>query len=396
MENNMQNQIPNGWQKERLINITDAIFSGGTPDTRRADYWNGNLKWLSSGETRNKFIYDTEQKITKDGVNNSSTSLGRAGDVVIASAGQGNTRGQTSFLKTDTYINQSIIDIRTKPSRLNNLFLFYNLSNRYSELRSISDSTSIRGSLTTKIFKELEILFPLEVKVQQKIANLLSSFDDKIELNNKIAKNLEQTAQEIFKEWFGKFKFPGYEKVNMVDSELGKIPDGWKIETLDNFCEVIYGKDLPVKELQSSGNPVYGGNGIIGFSDKYIYDDPEIIIGCRGAYSGNIFKTKPKSYVTHNSLVLMRKDSVKLNYLFYALQKANVKSTITGSAQPQITVTELNKLALLKPVEKILNLFDTTIEPIETKLLEIELENQKLAQMRDLLLPKLMKGEVRV
>lgn len=392
----MQNQVPSGWQKVKLGEISAKIYSGGTPNTTKSNYWSGNLNWLSSGETGQKFIYSTNKRITEEGVKNSSTKLSLKGDVVIASAGQGNTRGQTSYLKTDTYINQSLICIRGKKNVLDNLWLLYNLSNRYLELRSISDTTSIRGSLTTKIFKDLDILIPNYFD-QQKIASILSAFDDKIELNYKIAKTLEDMASAIFKEWFVKFRFPGCEKAKFVNYGTKKLPEEWKINLLESICEINYGKDLKTNELEKEGYPVYGGNGLIGFSSKFLFENQQIIVGCRGAYSGNVFKTKKYSWVTHNSLILKIKNSnIGLNYLFYYLRRANVKSTVTGSAQPQITTTELNKLPTIIPKYEVLSSFEKFINPIEKKRYVIEEENQKLAQMRDLFLPKLMKGEIRV
>ena len=152
--------IPKNWAVKRLEEITEVIFSGGTPDTSNNEYWNGSYPWLSSGETSSHFIFKTEKKITKEGIDNSSTRLAKKGDIVIASAGQGKTRGQTSLCLIDSFINQSIIALRTRNKIVPNSHLFFNLSLRYPQLRAISDSHSIRGSLTTRLFKELEIVLP--------------------------------------------------------------------------------------------------------------------------------------------------------------------------------------------------------------------------------------------
>ena len=133
----------------------ERIYSGGTPSTSNVAYWNGALGWFSSGETRNRFVISTEKTITESGVENSSTKLAHKFDIVIASAGQGFTRGQTSMLLLDTYVNQSVIVIHADQAVLP--YLFWNLANRYEELRAISDSSSIRGSLTTKMIVSFEI-----------------------------------------------------------------------------------------------------------------------------------------------------------------------------------------------------------------------------------------------
>jgi type I restriction enzyme S subunit len=150
--------IPEGWEISKVAVVTENIFSGGTPDTRKSAYWNGELNWFSSGETRNRFVVGTEKKITQAGVKNSSTRLAVPGDILIASAGQGNTRGQTSYCAICTYVNQSVVSVRSKPGMMHPIWLFYNLSSRYEEMRSISDSHSSRGSLTTKLIGGMPIV----------------------------------------------------------------------------------------------------------------------------------------------------------------------------------------------------------------------------------------------
>jgi type I restriction enzyme S subunit len=191
----------------KVENACLDIFSGGTPNTQIAEYWNGKINWLSSGETRNTFIRDTEKKITKKGVENSSTRLAQTGDVVVASAGQGYTRGQTAFCLTNTYINQSVVALRAKNEKILPLFPFYNLLSRYDELRQISDAHSSRGSLTTKLLATLNIQIP-SIFEQQGIAQLLSDLDFKIELNQRMNRTLEAVGQALFKRWFVDFDFP--------------------------------------------------------------------------------------------------------------------------------------------------------------------------------------------
>ncbi|HCH7901217.1 TPA: restriction endonuclease subunit S [Klebsiella oxytoca] len=160
--------IPKGWNIDNVGRLSENIFSGGTPNTSTEEYWNGTLNWFSSGETRNAIIIETEKKITEAGVKNSSTRLSVSGDILIASAGQGHTRGQTSLNTIDTYINQSVVCIR--PMKLSySSWLYFNISSRYEEMRAISDSYSIRGSLTTKLIASMKVISPTD--------NLISLFD---------------------------------------------------------------------------------------------------------------------------------------------------------------------------------------------------------------------------
>lgn len=153
-------EIPTGWNVVPVSDISESIFSGGTPHTQTPDFWNGELPWLSSGETRDPFIISTEKKITTAGVENSSTRFARKGATVIAGAGQGHTRGQTSLLLLDTYINQSVVVAVADRKAASDLFLYFDLSRRYEEFRQLSDAHSSRGSLTTKLIGTAKAIVP--------------------------------------------------------------------------------------------------------------------------------------------------------------------------------------------------------------------------------------------
>ena len=181
-----QSVLPKGWRETVLSECCENIFSGGTPSTQAADYWGGDIPWLSSGETRSRFIIDTEKTITPLGVENSSTRPARAGSTVIASAGQGHTRGQTSFLTFDSYINQSVVVLVADKKISSDLFLFFDLARRYEQFRQMSDSQSSRGSLTTKLLAEMKVVVPPR--------DLISKFDETVApLTKKIIANLHES-----------------------------------------------------------------------------------------------------------------------------------------------------------------------------------------------------------
>lgn len=209
----------------KLSEITTAIFSGGTPSSANSYYWNGSFNWLSSGETRNQFIHQTERTITQAGIDNSSTRLAKTNDVVIASAGQGHTRGQASFLCVDTYINQSLIAVRAKRELVLPKYLFYLLSTKYEKLRSISDSASTRGSITTKLLGDLE--FAIEsLNKQQHIVDTIGSVDDLIEKNEEII----EKAKAIIDQFYSS---------TIVEE---------KQSTLKDFFDITIGRTPPTKE----------------------------------------------------------------------------------------------------------------------------------------------------
>ena len=172
----------------------ESIYSGGTPSTKKAAYWNGNLPWLSSGETRCRFIIDTEKTITELGVAESSTKLAKAGDVVMASAGQGFTRGQTSMLFFDTYVNQSVVVMR--PKRDYGAYLLLMLAAQYDNLRAWSDSTSTRGSMSGKLLRQFELPY-FDVEQAKELTAFTAPMFAMIEKNMRESKALAQTRDAL-------------------------------------------------------------------------------------------------------------------------------------------------------------------------------------------------------
>lgn len=172
----------------------EVIYSGGTPSTKKAEYWNGDLPWLSSGETRSRFIIDTEKTISKLGVKDSSTKLAMSGDVVMASAGQGFTRGQTSMLFLNTYVNQSVVVMR--PKQFYGSYLLLMLATQYDSLRAWSDSTSTRGSMSGKLLKQFAIPF-IDVDHAKILADFAEPIFALIENNLRESKSLERIRNAL-------------------------------------------------------------------------------------------------------------------------------------------------------------------------------------------------------
>ena len=415
----------NEWKEYRLEDISQIIFSGGTPSTRNEEFWDGDIPWLSSGETRNSFINKTEKTITEEGVKNSSTKLALNGDIVIASAGQGFTRGQVSFCNIDTYINQSLIAIRANNILLNNKYLYYNLKSRYNELRQISDSHSIRGSLTTKMIKDLIIKLP-SLEEQEKIANILSSLDDKIELNNEMNKTLEEMAQSIFKRWFVDFEFPNEEGQpykssggEMVDSELGMIPKGWEVKKISELIEVKDGTHASPK-VSKEGFPLVTSKHIKGdriaiedakiISEKdYLevnkrskVDTGDILISMIGTVGLTYFVQEEEINFAIKNIGLFKTSQNKTlsEYFYLYLKSDNMKNYIearlAGTTQKYISLGELRNIPVVLPNDSIIDKFKKVVGVLLDKRRLNIINNEELMITRDTLLPKLMNGEIMI
>lgn len=238
-----------------------------------------------------------------------------------------------------------------------------------------------------------------------KVSNLLSSIDNKIENNNKINAELESLAKTIYDYWFLQFEFPN-EEGKPYKSSGGKmvwnkelkreIPEGWAVKKLNSIANLYQPEILPSNLMKEDGKYfVYGANGIVGRYNKFNHEHPEIAICCRGASCGNYLMTLPKSWITGNSMVVTPKDSsVTKEYLYHSLRYIDIKRYVTGSAQPQITRSNLDGIKVVIPPFKSLEHFSNKAEKIRNELIKNINENNELSSLRDFLLPMLMNGQV--
>lgn len=221
------------------------------------------------------------------------------------------------------------------------------------------------------------------ISTQGHIAKVLDELEAKIENNNRINANLEAQAQALFKSWFVDFEPWG-----------GIMPEDWKGIILGEVCNIKYGKGLSTNLLTDNGYPVFGGNGVIGYYSKFLYELPQILVSCRGAASGKIMESDPQSFVTSNSLVLEMNDRAYYYYLKYMLLANPLYNYATGSAQPQITIDNIKDVVVLLPSIDVVNRISEKYAVIDEQIRSLRKENQRLAALRDTLLPKLMKGEI--
>jgi type I restriction enzyme S subunit len=260
---------------------------------------------------------------------------------------------------------------------------------------------------------------------QRKIAATLSAYDDLIENNLRRIKILEEMAQNLYREWFVKFRFPGHEKVQMVDSPMGKIPEGWGVTTLDSVLSVLESGSRPKGGIDPSMRdvPSIGAENILGLG-KYDFSKEKFV-------SREFFEKMKRGHI-NNCDVLLYKDGAKIGrksmfrdnfphseccinehvfilrtnekccqaYLFFWLDQPDITAGIinlnANAAQPGINQKGVKGLPILLPDRKFLDLFDEFVEPLLAKLFNLAKKNQVLRRTRDLLLPKLISGELDV
>ena len=374
----------------KLIDVLRDIHSGGTPSTEEPSYWGGNIKWLSSGETGQRFIRDTVDKITQEGIMHSSTKLAKKHNVVMACAGQGKTRGQTSFLLDDMYINQSVIALQPKQQVLP-LYLFYDLSSRYDELRGGSDASSTRGSITTTALKNLPFKYP-DLATQQSIVNILYTYDELIENNNRRIALLEKAAQELYKEWFVRFRFPGHETAKFENG----LPEGWMVMRVKDLVKRYpFGTLYKGDSILSEGKTIVidqSANEYAGFHNNepsHIanIDRPIILFGdhtCK--YQ---LMTIPFS-LSENVVPFTGAEAVETTYLYYLV------NGIVETTEYKRHWTEFVSKKVLVADNKVQRLFREKIKDSLLLIESLKLQNRNLIKQRDLLLPRLMSGKLEV
>ena len=236
---------------------------------------------------------------------------------------------------------------------------------------------------------------------QQKIASILSSLDDKIAVNRRICENLEAQAQALFKHWFIDFA-PFLDKPSgkaerkndkFVESELGMIPEGWRVRTLEELVDIKYGKDH--KKLNEGNIPAYGSAGLMRTVDEKLYDGESVLIPRKGTLN-NIMYVNEAFWTVDTMFYTIPKKSNILKYLYMKLKRIDFNKMNVGTSIPSNSTSQLNKLKIVVPTDEILSRFDGIMSSLLQEIMHSQKESKGLATLRDTLLPKLMSGQIKV
>jgi len=239
-------------------------------------------------------------------------------------------------------------------------------------------------------------LYPITVRVpntaiQSRIASILSAYDDLIENNSRRIRILEQMAQLLYREWFVNFRFPGHCKVNMVKSEMGEIPQGWTAKNLGDVLCLEYGKALKADQRIDGSIPVFGSSGIVGSHTEKLVDGPGIIVGRKGNV-GSVFFCHSDFWVIDTAYYVAT--SMPLYYLYFNLLMQNFLNN--DAAVPGLNRNQAHSLPIVLPDMGILGKFENIVGPMFKMKVKLEQKSSNLRATRDLLLPKLISGEVSV
>ena len=278
--------------------------------------------------------------------------------------------------------------IRPDPSQIDHRFLFYYFfSPRWRaqiEANTLTGATVDRIPLTT--FPEFEVLVP-ELEEQKRIAEVLSAYDDLIATNQRRIALLEDAARRLYREWFVHLRFPGHESGPVKDG----VPAGWQVKSLGEVAPLNYGKALKANDRKDGKVPVYGSSGIVGTHNQALVEGGSIVVGRKGNVGSLFFSPVPCFPIDTVFYIAPAQASYRI---FLALHQLNFISS--DAAVPGLNRTYAHSLPVLQPSEDVAATFERLVQPVFEQSQHLTEQNAQLARTRDLLLPKLMSGQLDV
>lgn len=397
------------WKKYKLSEI-GSVVGGATPSTTVDAYYNGDIPWLTPKDLSNfheRYIERGERNITKSGLNSCSAQLLPAGSVLFSSRAP---IGYVAIAKNPIATNQGFKSIIPNPEKVDSLFLYYLLKHNKDNIEAMGSGTTFK-EVSGATMKNIEVYLPESLDEQRRIAGILGSLDDKIELNRRINANLEAQAQALFRSWF--VDFEPFRDGPFVDSELGKIPQGWKTISLSELMNYAGGSQPPASEFINSYKdgyvrfiqirdyaseshityiPISSKNKTCDIRDimiaRYGASLGRICYGLKGAYNVALAKVLPvKPYYREFLRSYLSSD--------YFYQSINMKGN--RAVQAGFNQSDINSFRLNFPKdESIIQTYDKVCSQFLNKRLQVLDEIKALSALRDTLLPKLMDGEIAI
>ncbi|MFR1495924.1 MAG: restriction endonuclease subunit S [Faecalibacterium sp.] len=374
------------WEKVKLGNVTDSCLGKMLDQNKnKGDYQpylaNVNVRW---GE------FDLEDlPLMKFEESEQERYELKYGDLVICEGGE---PGRCAIWKEqipNMKIQKALHRVRVHDC-LDYRYLFYwfLLAGKTGELDQYFTGATIKHMPGQKL-KEVVIDKP-PLEIQHRIADILSAYDDLIENNQKQIKLLEEAAQRLYKEWFVDLRFPGYENTKIVDG----VPEGWSRGLLKELISVNYGKDH--KKAPDDGNiPVYGSGGLMRKCNKSLFSGEAVLIPRKGSLN-NIMYVDETFWTVDTMFYATMKQPHTAVFVYFFVKAFDMYSMNIGAAVPSMTTKILDAMDVVIPDKETLEKFDKCAKTYFNKIKTLQGQNERLKTARNLLLPKLMSGEVEV
>lgn len=375
------------WQQKRLDEL-GFLGRGKSKHRPRNDpsLYGGEYPFIQTGEIKAADLYISRYAQTYNERGLAQSKLWEPGTLCITIAAN---VAETAILKIRACFPDSIVGFIADPEKSDTHFVKYYLDTLKLQMQSISRGTT-QDNLPVEKLLSFKLSVP-PVSLQRKISAILSAYDDLIENINRRIQILEEMAQRIYREWFVDFRFPGHEKIQFVDSEMGKIPKEWEVKRLGEVIELAYGKALKAEDRKSGTVPVFGSSGIVGYHNQPLVHGPGIIVGRKGNV-GSVFWSDLDFFPIDTVFYVLTK--LNLLYVFYHLQGMNFINN--DAAVPGLNKHQAYSLPCLVPQPEILDAFQEVVMPMLRHRRLLTLKNDNLRKSREVLLPKLISGEIDV
>jgi type I restriction enzyme S subunit len=424
------------WKELKIEDFCEVI-GGGTPSTKEDSYYGGDISWITPRDLtnyKNRFISRGERNISDLGLKNSSAKILPKNSILLTSRAP---IGYLAIAENEVCTNQGFKSLIVDAAKADYNFVYYLIKSNVERIKGLGTGTTF-AEISGSVVKGLKFTLP-DLPTQTAIAEILSSLDDKIELNNKINQELETLAQTLFKQWFIEFEFPNengepYKSSGgeMGESELGEIPKGWAIGTLEDIIEFHNGYAFTSKELESESSSdsyhvfkmghIKKGGGLNAegtksyFSkaktlklSKYVLKKGDLLM-CMTDMKGNVallghttLMNEDDKYIVNQRVGLLRpKNEMGIDYPYlYILTNSfdfieELRSRANSGVQVNLSTNEIKKSKILIAPKSINERFDLITKSFYDKIFEIINENQTLRNTRDYLLPKLISGELEI
>ncbi|HEL1785436.1 TPA: restriction endonuclease subunit S [Streptococcus suis] len=414
------------WKLKNLKDLSVSITSGLTPLKNNSEYWdNPVIPWLKTDQLGEKYIWDTNTKISEIALEKTSLKLYPPKTLSIAMYGEGKTRGNISIIMKPMATNQACCNIIINDEKADFEYVYYYMKTQYESLRGLS--SGVRNNLNANDIKNYEIRIPESIVEQNNISKVLSVLDQKIAINNQINEELEAMAKTLYDYWFVQFNFPDENgkpykssggKMVYNDQLKREIPEGWGVKQLGELCEFRNGINYEKSETGDTLSKIVNVRNISNSStfvtthdldsialdrrriESYLVTDRTILI----TRSGIPGTTRIVSDIPANTIYsgfIIGATVANLNlfyYVFYHLKNIEMlmSNQSAGTIMKNISQTTLSEIRIAIPNKEIQKVFSNQVRSLLDVIENNLKQNQELTQLRDWLLPMLMNGQVKV
>ena len=387
---------------KRIGDICKRVCSGGTPTSSNAAYYDGGIPWLNTNEVNFCNIYSTNRTISEEGLNHSAAKLIPANSVIVAMYGV--TAGKSAIAKIPLTTNQACCNLIIDEEKAHYQYVYHFLKLQSDNLNKLANGGA-QQNLNSIIIKKFKINLP-SLEIQRRIASILSAYDNLIENNNRRIRLLEQMAENLYKEWFVRFRFPGHEKAEFENG----LPKGWSLKNLFDVADVSYGyafksdlfcndKNLNavvrIRDIQDNHTDTYTSEVC---DDKYLIEENAILVGMDGLFHMCLWNGE-KAYLNQRVVKICSKKKDMCNYMIFMAIRPQIKfweQVIAGTTVAHLGDKHLKKIKIAVSTENLLLKANESIQRIMVEKNQLFKQNQILSRQRDLLLPRLMSGKLEV